>query len=395
MPAAARCALGILTPTIGGVNGTTVKRYLHELLPGETAVVAGRRLVGPDAGWTFDGPLLDLSDAGDRTVYQRGAAAICRSIGWQRADPAIQLGLRFLEDRGVQVILAKDLGRWLPWIEAARSFGMKYFVYAEDVARHVRASRRQPLNLPHNAADGVITACRFNASRLIALGINPARIHVVPNGVEAPAIPYERVPKPTVSCLAVGRMVGRKSPILLLDAFRRACESCPGLTLDLVGAGPLLAAAFQFVRAFNLESRVTIHGALPTAAVQHLMRDADLFVQHSVVGLDGDEEGLPAVILEAMAAGLPVVATRHAGIPEAVEDDVSGYLVSERDTVAMADRIVRLASDVRLRTAMGHAGWQYVTTSHSWSEERSRIRHILGVGPTVASPCGSAVARRR
>jgi colanic acid/amylovoran biosynthesis glycosyltransferase len=207
----------------------------------------------------------------------------------------------------------------------------------------------------------------------------------VPNGVAVPAVPHERVPKPTVSCLAVGRMVGRKSPILLLDAFRRASESCPALTLDVVGAGPLLAAALQFVRAFGLESRVTMHGALPESAVQQLMRRADMFLQHSVVGVNGDEEGLPNAVLEAMAAGLPVVSTRHAGIPEAVEDGVSGYLVSERDTVRMAERIVTLAADAGLRTSMGRAGWHYARTFHSWNDERSRICQVLGLdgGPVV------------
>lgn len=374
-----QCALGILTPTIGGLNGATVMRYLHELLPGRTSVVAGRRLTGTDAGWTFDGPLFDLSDAARLTIYRRGAAAIRRRVGWQRPDPAIQLSLKFLQGRGAQVILAKDLDRWLPWIDPARAAGIKYFIYAEDVARHVRASRRQSLSLRHNDTDGVITACQFNASRLIELGVDPARIHVIPNGVAAPPAPYARAPKQTVSCLAVGRMIARRSPVLLLDAFRRASESHPGLTLDIVGGGPLLAAAVQFVRAFDLGSRVRIHGALPIATVQQMMRHADIFLQHSVSGQDGDEEGLPNSILEAMAAALPVVATRHGGIPEAVADGVSGYLVNERDTAGMAERIVALASDVQRRTSMGHAGWQHVSAAHSWSDERTRICQVLGI----------------
>lgn len=395
MIASHRCALGVLTPTVGRAGDTSLMRYLDGLLPGQTAVIAGRRLVGPKAVWTFKGPLLDLSDIGAPTLYQRGVDAVRRRAGWHSANHVIRRGIGFLKERGVEVILAKDLDRWLPWIEPARAAGMKYFIYADDVSRHVRASRRGALNLSHHAADGVITACRFSAARLIELGSDPARIHLVPNGVAVPSVPHQRMVKPTVSCLAVGRMVGRKSPILLIDAFRRACESYPYLTLDLVGAGPLLAAAVQLVRAFHLESRVTIHAGLPRATVQKLMRDADLFLQHSVVDLTGDEEGLPNAILEAMAAALPVVSTRHGGIPEAVEDGVSGYLVRERDTIGMADRIVALATDSRLRASMGRAGWQYASTSHSWSAEQSGIRQVLGISPSAVSVHEEVGGRQR
>lgn len=395
MAASPRYVLGMLTPRVGGANDTALIRYLHELLPGQTAVVTGARLVAPKATWTFDGPLLDLSELGAPPLYRRAVDAVRRRAGWHIADPAIRLALEYFADRGVQVILAKDMDRWLPWIEPARAIGMKYFIYADDVARHVRASRRQLLHLRHHAADGFITASRFTASRLIELGIDRAKIHIVRKGVALRAVPPERVPKPTVACLAVGRMVGRKSPIFLLDAFRRASETRPQLTLDVVGGGPLLAGAVQFVRAFHLESRVTLHGAQPTATVQQLMGDADIFLQHSVEDSDGDEEGLPNSILEAMAAGLPVVSTHHAGIPEAVDDGVTGYLVRERDSIGMAGRIVALADDARLRSSMGRAGWQYVSGSHSWAAERSAICQVLGIGASVVSAHGSSDSPRR
>src|SRR5690606_2027114 len=95
----------------------------------------------------------------------------------------------------------------------------------------------------------------------------------------------------------------------------------------------------------------------------------------------GDEEGLPVAILEAMASGLPVVSTRHAGIPEAVIEGTTGYLVDEGDTAGMAAHVVRLARDAELRRRMGHAGWQRALQSFSWPRERARLLELLGLAP--------------
>jgi glycosyltransferase involved in cell wall biosynthesis len=110
------------------------------------------------------------------------------------------------------------------------------------------------------------------------------------------------------------------------------------------------------------------------------MRDADMFLQHSITDpATGDEEGLPVAVLEAMANALPVVATRHAGIPEAVLEGATGYLVDEGDTASMADRIVALARDADRRRNMGRAGWQRAGENFSREKERAALLNILGL----------------
>ncbi|HEY8510006.1 MAG TPA: glycosyltransferase, partial [Steroidobacteraceae bacterium] len=105
---------------------------------------------------------------------------------------------------------------------------------------------------------------------------------------------------------------------------------------------------------------------------------ADLFLQHSVVDpVTGDEEGLPVAILEASASALPVVSTVHAGIPEAVDDGVSGFLVKEGDVQGMADAIVALASDGQRRIEMGLAGWRRVREQFSTAREREAFNELL------------------
>jgi glycosyltransferase involved in cell wall biosynthesis len=212
----------------------------------------------------------------------------------------------------------------------------------------------------------------------VALGLDAATVHVVPCGVDVPPeVPVRREAE-TVRCIAVGRMVAKKAPILLLDAFRRAHEVYPRLRLDCVGGGPLLAAARQFVQSFRLEHAVRLHGWQTNVAVWRLLAGADVFLQHSVVDDEtGDEEGLPVALLEAMAAGLPIVATRHGGIPEAVEHGATGVLIAEGDVVDMAGQMVRLAMDRDLRLRLGHAAWTRARERFTWERERQALLALM------------------
>jgi glycosyltransferase involved in cell wall biosynthesis len=177
-------------------------------------------------------------------------------------------------------------------------------------------------------------------------------------------------------------MVGKKAPILLLDAFRRAAEHVPELTLDYIGGGDLLPAAIHYVHAFGLSGRVKLHGNQPSSVVKPMVADADLFLQHSVVDpVSGDEEGLPVAILEAMAQGLAVVTTRHAGIPEAVIDGQSGLLIDEGDVAAMSEAIVCLGRDAAFRQELGRNAWEQAGRNFSWARERERLLKVLGLNP--------------
>ena len=177
-----------------------------------------------------------------------------------------------------------------------------------------------------------------------------------------------------------GEWVAKKAPILLLDAFRRARDTCPNLRFDYVGGGPLLPAALQFVQAHQLEDSVTLHGGVTPMELERIRSRADIFVQHSITDPEtGDEEGLPAAIQEAMAAGLPVVSTNHAGIPEAIEHGRHGLLVEPGDTIGMADHIVGLTESADAATMMGYAGWKKARSVYTWADERSRLCRTLGL----------------
>lgn len=229
----------------------------------------------------------------------------------------------------------------------------------------------------------MITINESSRQALIDVGIPESKVHVVHYGVHVPAKVCDRLVNwgnDDIICIATGRMVPQKAPILLLDAFRRASEQDSRLQLHYIGAGPLLPAVEEYILAFQLADKVTLHGWKSNAEVRSMMSTAAIFLQHSMTDPhSGDQEGLPLAILEAMAEGLPVVSTLHAGIPEAVQDGVTGHLVAPGDTRGMADRILRLAVDPDERRRFGEAGHLRARELFSWQRERGRLIEVLGL----------------
>lgn len=153
--------------------------------------------------------------------------------------------------------------------------------------------------------------------------------------------------------LHVGRLVEKKGTANLIDAFARA--RVPGSRLVILGEGPLRVALERQAAALGLGESIAFLGALPPDEVAAWMRRAWLIAAPSLTARDGDSEGLPTVLVEAAASGLPAVATDHAGIPEAVAEGRTGFLVPERDTGALANRLSVLLGSAELRARMAVA----------------------------------------
>jgi len=323
-------------------------------------------------------PVLQLQ--GLNQTWEGRARRAAQKMRLPVADIATRSIERFLKKHKVQVILGEYLDGSLKWLPLAQELGIRFFGHAHgyDVSMRLREAKWRTEYLRYNQSDGIVTMSESSCQRLRDLGIHRSKIHVIPYGVEVPGSSRKRMPSKSVRCVAVGRTVTKKAPILTLDAFRRASEAVPTLHLDYVGVGELLLAAQQFVRAFDLGTRVTFHGRQPNQTVRKLMDEADIFVQHSMTDPEtGDEEGLPVAILEAMSAALPVVSTRHAGIPEAVVDGSTGYLVNEGESAAMAERLIILARNHDLRERLGAAGWARAKEHFTWDRERASLLHIL------------------
>lgn len=156
--------------------------------------------------------------------------------------------------------------------------------------------------------------------------------------------------------ISIGRFVEKKSPHLTILAFQRVLKEFPTAQLIMVGEGELLPICNDIVKIFMLEKNIHFKGAQPTKSIQKLMEQSIAFVQHSVTATNGDSEGTPVAILEAQAAGLAVIATNHAGIPDVVVNNQTGLLVEERNVEDMADNMKRILSENGLAKQYGAAG---------------------------------------
>lgn len=157
--------------------------------------------------------------------------------------------------------------------------------------------------------------------------------------------------------LAIGRFAETKSPHLTILAFHEVLKEIPNAQLRMIGkdgGGELFEACHILVKALNIEDNVHFLGIQTPEQVAEEMRKARVFVQHSLTTpINGDKEGTPVSVMEAMASGLPIVATKHAGIQEIIEHEVSGILVDEYDYLAMAKEMIRVCKSDELVEQLG------------------------------------------
>jgi colanic acid/amylovoran biosynthesis glycosyltransferase len=144
------------------------------------------------------------------------------------------------------------------------------------------------------------------------------------------------------------------------------------------GDGPLRERLGMLAADLGIADRVAFEGRQGQEGVREGLARSDVLVAASVTAADGDEEGIPNVLKEAMASGMPVLGTRHAGIPELVEDGVSGWLVPERNEPALAEALVRLASEPERWAAMGRAGRAKIEREYDIDRLNDRFAGMLG-----------------
>ena len=232
------------------------------------------------------------------------------------------------------------------WLSAKR-LGIPVFVYFRgvDATGYLRAGRQQANRIAAyrtmmTQIDGIFAVSQFLVDELAAHGISHPETHVIPSGVDSSRfVPGEKRPN---QVLMAGRLIDKKAPVVSIDAFLKAAQNRPDAHLHVVGDGPLKSACEDRVHRQGAQDKVTFHGHLDHAQVAEMMATIPLFIQHSVTSKDNDKEGAPTSIQEAMACGMCVISTRHAGIPHLVRENDTGFLVDEQDGARFAEHIHRM-----------------------------------------------------
>ena len=202
------------------------------------------------------------------------------------------------------------------------------------------------------------------AERLVAAGCDREKIRLHRTGLPLAEIAFTPRAAPTDGawrCLQACRLIAKKGLATTLRAFARFGRDYPSATLTLAGEGPQIEGLRALAGELGIGQRVFFPGFLSQPQLRALLAESHLFLHPSELVANGDQEGVPNSMLEAMASGLPVLATTHGGIPEAVEHGVSGMLVPERDDAALAEAMLALARDPMRCVALGVAARKRVT----------------------------------
>ena len=228
-----------------------------------------------------------------------------------------------------------------------------------DLSRHLRSRGRSVYRRLFQEGDLFLPVSRAFQSRLEQLGCPPDRIAVHRTGIDLSEFPFSPVaPGDRLRLVSVGRLVEKKG---LEDALHAVRALEPGIVKSyaIVGDGPLRPRLEQLARSLGL-SHVTFIGSVPQREVSGHLARADILLAPSVTAADGDEEGIPNVLKEAMALGRIVISTRHSGIPELVEHGGTGFLAGERDPDGLAEALRHLQRQREIWPALLDAARQRV-----------------------------------
>ncbi len=252
---------------------------------------------------------------------------------------------------------AHDPAMMAYWIWRLLQLPYSFTAHAKDIYCYSQAWLQKKI---HHARF-VVTCTDYNRNYLQQVSQNGTPIHCLHHGLHIDKFrpSYERQCG-TPLMLAVGRLVEKKGFAILLEACALLRDEGFNFRCEIVGEGPQRQFLKEKIEQLRLRGVVALRGALAHEQVIELYKSAAVFVMPSCVTETGDRDGIPNVILEAMAMELPVVASRVSGIPEAVEEEITGILVEEKNAEELARAIKRVLNDGRLARQLGKAGRQKV-----------------------------------
>lgn len=292
--------------------------------------------------------------------------------------------LRRLKRNAIDTILINYGPAGVALMPTCRRLGLRTVVHFHGYDAHLTSLVRQladDYRLLGQQAFAVVAVSHAMRYALEQLGIPGEKISVVRCGVDSKRFQPASIFPDSPLFVGVGRFVDKKAPYLTLLAFHKVWNRHPQARLVLIGDGPLWETTRNLCEALGMRTAVFFPGALPPDEVAFHMQAATAYVQHSIMpkygSSQGDCEGTPVAILEAMMSGLPVIATQHTGIKEVIEHGRTGLLVEERDVGGMAEQMLRLCESTDLARRIGRAARDYAEEHLSSATYIRRITDVL------------------
>ena len=247
-------------------------------------------------------------------------------------------------------------------------------------ARDIFHEKVVPSQLARKLGDAkaVVTVSDFNLTYLQRnYGAAAQRVRRIYNGLDMNRFGYAETADRAPLIVSVGRLVEKKGLSELIDACSLLKDRACTFRCLIVGSGPLEDVLRAQIARLGLVSEVELAGPRPQDEVMHLVQEAAVFAAPCIVGADGDRDGLPTVLLEAMALGTPCVSTDVTGIPEILHDGETGLMVPQHDAMALADALERLLADGALRARLARHARSLMEQQFDIHRNTARMREIF------------------
>ena len=305
-----------------------------------------------------------------------------RDMPWQISDAELRALLRLLnrtDARLLHIYFGQIAVHLLPLIRTWKNPSIVSFHGADVTVDMNKPAYRESTRQMLDAVKFVLVRSESLRRALVDLGCDPKKIEVQRTGIPREEFAFHERSFPNDGewrLVQAGRLIEKKGLPVTLRAFAVFLRKYPTATLTIAGEGPLLAQVQKLARELNIEKRLSLPGFISQEQLRDIYYRSHLFVHPSETGHDGNVEGIPNSMLEAMASGLPVFATDHGGIPEAVDNGVSGVLVGERDHEALANALLNATLDSDSLARIARNGAEVVRKNFDLQAQAQRLEEI-------------------
>ena len=308
-----------------------------------------------------------------------------RDKPWQISGRELRALLGVLEKtdaRLLHIYFGHIAGHLLPLIRAWPRPSIVSFHGADVMVDMNKPAYRETTRQMLDAVKLVLVRSESLRSAVVDLGCDEQKIEVQRTGIPLEEFPFRERNFPTNDSEAewrfvqAGRLIEKKGLPVTLHAFARFLKRYPNATLTIAGEGPLLGHLQDLARELTIDNCVSFTGFISQEQLRDLYSGSHIFLHPSETGPDGNQEGIPNSMLEAMASGLPVFATEHGGIPEAIKHGVSGVLVPERDDQELAWALLNAIEDRHFLSQLARNGTEVVREKFDLRMQALRLEDV-------------------
>jgi glycosyltransferase involved in cell wall biosynthesis len=305
-----------------------------------------------------------------------------RDMPWQVSDAELRALVAVLQKtdaRLLHIYFGQIAVHLLPLIRAWKKPSIVSFHGADVTVEMNKPAYREATREMLESVNLVLVRSESLRRAVINLGCDPKKIELQRTGIPSEEFSFRERSFPQDGewrLVQAGRLIEKKGLPVTLSAFAVFLDRYPNATLTIAGEGPLLDELQKLTRELNIEERVSFTGFISQEQLREIYYRSHIFLHPSQTGRDGNQEGVPNSMLEAMASGLPVFATEHGGIPEAIENAVSGVLVPEHDHEALSRALLSATQDLIFLSRIARSAAEVVRKNFDLRTQAQRLDDI-------------------